>query len=153
MKAVRDNVEVTLDHGLRFWRTSKLLHIQLPSGRVIRYYDPGLTDNRFGKPSIDYQGYQTNGPWGRVESYGPKFVENIVQAASRDALRDSMLNVAKKYPGIVMHIHDEMVVEVPKDGAEDALKEIQALMGQPVPWAPGLLLRGDGYLTDYYKKD
>lgn len=153
MKAVKDNVEVTLDHGLRFWRTSKLLHIQLPSGRVICYYDPGITENRFGKPSIDYQGYQTNGPWGRVESYGPKFVENIVQAASRDALRDSMLRVAEKYPDIVMHIHDEMVVEVPKDGAEDALKEIQALMGQPVPWAPGLLLRGDGYLTDYYKKD
>lgn len=153
MRAVKDNVEVELPKGMRTWRTNKLLHIKLPSGRVIRYYDPGLTENRFGHPSVDYQGYQTNGPWGRVESYGPKFVENIVQAASRDALRDSMLRVAEKYPDIVMHIHDEMVVEVPKDGAEDALKEIQALMGQPVPWAPGLLLRGDGYLTDYYRKD
>lgn len=153
MRAVRDNVEVELPKGMRTWRTNKLLHIKLPSGRVIRYYDPGLTENRFGHPSVDYQGYQTNGPWGRVESYGPKFVENIVQAASRDALRDSMLRVAEKYPDIVMHIHDEMVVEVPKDGAENALKEIQALMGQPVPWAPGLLLRGDGYLTDYYRKD
>ena len=153
MRAVRDNVEVELPKGMRVWRTNRLLHILLPSGRCIRYYDPGLTENRFGKPSIDYQGYQTNGPWGRVESYGPKFVENIVQAASRDALRDSMLRVAEKYPDIVMHIHDEMVVEVPKDSAEEALKEIQALMGQPVPWAPGLLLRGDGYLTDYYKKD
>lgn len=153
MRAVRDNVEVELPKGMRVWRTNRLLHILLPSGRCIRYYDPGLTDNRFGKASIDYQGYQTNGPWGRVESYGPKFVENIVQATARDCLRDSMLRVAEKYPDIVMHIHDEMVVEVPKDSAEEALKEIQALMGQPVPWAPGLLLRGDGYLTDYYKKD
>lgn len=153
MRAVRDNVEVELPKGMRVWRTNRLLHILLPSGRCIRYYDPGLTENRFGKASIDYQGYQTNGPWGRVESYGPKFVENIVQATARDCLRDSMLAVSTKYPDIVMHIHDEMVVEVPKDSAEEALKEIQALMGQPVPWAPGLLLRGDGYLTDYYKKD
>lgn len=153
MRAVRDNVEVELPKGMRVWRTNRLLHILLPSGRCIRYYGPGLTENRFGKASIDYQGYQTNGPWGRVESYGPKFVENIVQATARDCLRDSMLAVSTKYPDIVMHIHDEMVVEVPKDSAEEALKEIQALMGQPVPWAPGLLLRGDGYLTDYYKKD
>ena len=153
MRVVKDNVEVTLDKGLRFWRTNRLLHIQLPSGRVIRYYDPGITENRFGHPSVDYQGYQTNGPWGRVESYGPKFVENIVQATSRDALRDAMLRVAEKYPNIVMHIHDEMVVEVPKEGAELALADIQKLMGNPVPWAEGLLLRGDGYLTDYYRKD
>lgn len=154
MRAVRDNIEVELPKGMRVWRTNKLLHIRLPSGRCIRYYDPGITENRFGHPSIDYQGYSANGgPWARVESYGPKFVENIVQATARDCLRDSMLAVSKKYPNIVMHIHDEMVVEVPKDGANEALNEIQSIMGQPVAWAPGLLLRGDGYLTDYYRKD
>lgn len=153
-QAIKDNVEVELPKGMKVWRTNRLLHLQLPSGRCIRYYDPGITENRFGHSSIDYQGYMANGgPWGRVESYGPKLVENAVQSTARDCLRDAMMSVAEKYPDIVMHIHDEMVVEVPKDGADEALQEIQNLMGQPVAWAPGLLLRGDGYLTDYYRKD
>ena len=86
-------------------------------------------------------------------TYGPKLLENITQAIARDCLRDAMLSVSLRYPDIVMHIHDEMVVEVPKKDAEIALKDILGIMAQPVPWAPGLKLKGDGYITDYYKKD
>lgn len=150
--AVKYGEETELAHGLKFWTTGKLLHIQLPSGRCIRYYAPHLTLNRFGQESIGYQAYD-NGKWGHAETFGGKLVENIVQATARDCLRDAMLRVAAVYPDIVMHIHDEMVVEVPEDTAELALSEISTLLGAPISWAPGLLLRADGYTTKYYRKD
>lgn len=152
MQAVRYSEETALPHGVTFFRTGKLMHIQLPSGRCIRYFAPHITKNRFGQDSIGYQAYD-NGKWGHAETWGGKLTENIVQAIARDCLRDAMLRVAKIYPDIVMHIHDEMVVEVPEDTAELALSEICEAMAQPIAWAPGLLLRGDGYLTKYYKKD
>lgn len=130
----------------------KLLSIQLPSGRCIRYWEPDIGINKFGGESITYGGLDA-GKWGRVETYGPKLVENIVQAISRDCLRDAMLRVAEVFPGIVMHVHDEMIVEVPEEQAEDALAYMQACMGTQMDWAPGLLLRGDGYITKYYRKD
>jgi DNA polymerase len=112
-------------------------------------------------PKLEHDGYRENitygsveaGKWGRVETYGPKLVENITQAVARDCLRDAMLEVAKTYPGIVMHIHDEMVVEVPKEQADTALKDILAIMARGVDWAPGLLLKGAGYITEFYMKD
>jgi DNA polymerase len=131
---------------------NKILSLQLPSGRCIRYWKPQIEPNKFGGESITYGGLDM-GKWGRVESYGPKFVENIVQATSRDCLRDAMLRVVNRYPDIVMHIHDEMVVEVPENEAETALQYMQDCMGEEMPWAKGLLLRGDGYLTPYYRKD
>ena len=132
--------------------TRNLLSITLPSGRCIRYYKPRIETNKFGSESITYSGMDA-GKWGRVETYGPKLVENIVQATSRDCLRDAMMRVAEVFPDIVMHVHDEMIVEVDKVQAEDALKYMQDCMGKPIDWAPGLLLRGDGYITDYYRKD
>ena len=132
--------------------TKKLLSIQLPSGRCIRYWEPEIGENKFGGSCITYGGLDA-GKWGRVETYGPKLVENIVQATSRDCLRDAMLRVAEVFPDIVMHVHDEMIVEVPKEQASDALAYMQECMGAPLDWAPGLLLRGDGYTTDYYRKD
>ena len=152
LKAVKYKEPTELAYGLNIWRSGKLLHIELPSGRSLRYFNPQITINRFSTESIRYQNYDA-GKWDWAESYGAKIVENIVQGIARDCLRDAMLNVAKVYPDIVMHIHDEMVVEVPEETAEDALKEICAIMGSPVPWAPGLLLRGDGYLCSFYRKD
>lgn len=152
IRAVRYRESSVLAHGLSVWRTGNLLHIELPSGRALRYFNPQMTKNRFGGDSIKYQNYDA-GKWSWAESYGAKIVENIVQGIARDCLRDSMLAVSKVYPNIVMHIHDEMVVEVPEATADQALKEISAIMARPVPWAEGLLLRGDGYLCPFYKKD
>lgn len=152
MNAVKYGEETHLRHGLRIYRTKKLLCIELPSGRTIRYFDPKITENKFGKPSVSYMATEQK-QWVRVESYGPKFVENIIQGMARDCLMVAMKRVAAIYPDIVMHIHDEMVVEVPTADAERALKQICFEMGRPIPWAPGLLLRGDGYVTPYYKKD
>lgn len=134
-------------------RTRKLLTITLPSGRTINYWEPEITfDPATGRENITYYSMEA-GQWKRVETYGPKLVENIVQATARDCLRDAMLRVVETYPDIVAHVHDEMIVEVPREGAEKALEAICDTMGRPLPWAPGLLLRGDGYLCDYYKKD
>ena len=152
LKAVKYKEPTELDKGLNIWRSGKLLHIELPSGRALRYFNPQLTINRFGTNSIRYQNYDA-GKWDWAESYGAKIVENIVQGIARDCLRDAMLGVAQVYPDIVMHIHDEMVVEVPTEHAAQALEEISAIMGRPVPWAEGLILRGDGYLCDFYRKD
>ena len=152
MLAVKYGEDTELHHGIRVYRTNKIMHIQLPSGRCIRYFAPHMTTNKFGNESIGYQAYD-NGKWGYAETFGGKLTENIVQAIARDCLRDAMLAVSEVYPDIVMHIHDEMVVEVNAGTAEADLKEICSIMGRPIPWAPGLLLRADGYTTEYYKKD
>lgn len=157
-KAVRDTINrrgswrYDLPHGLSMMCSHKLLHIRLPSGRSLRYWQPRLEWDEAGRENITY-GSTEAGAWTRVETYGPKLVENIVQATARDCLRDVMLRVSLRYPEIVMHIHDEMVVEVPKEAAQTALRDILAVMADPVPWAPGLLLKGDGYITDFYRKD
>lgn len=141
-----------LKHGINVWRTNKMLIMQLPSGRCLRYFDPQIGLNRFGKETVTYMGYES-GKWSRLESYGPKFVENCIQGIARDCLVESMKRVSKRYPDIVMHVHDEMIVEVPEAEAEEALKYISDCMAEPISWAPGMLLRGDGYITKYYKKD
>lgn len=153
MNAVKLGGTYKLPHGLGVERTTKrLLHIHLPSGRSLRYFEPQMTTNKFGGESVSYQSYEA-GRWSRVESYGPKFVENVVQAIARDCLRDAMLAVEPRYPVIVMHVHDEMVVEVPERAADAALRDICEIMARPLPWAPGLVLRGDGYVTKFYRKD
>lgn len=157
-KSVRDTIHrhstwrYDLPHGLSMMCSHKLLHIRLPSGRSLRYWQPRLEWDDAGRENITY-GSTEAGAWTRVETYGPKLVENIVQATARDCLRDAMLRVSLRYPEIVMHIHDEMVVEVPKESAQTALRDMLAIMADPVPWAPGLLLKGDGYITDFYRKD
>lgn len=153
LDAVKYGGAYRLPHGLGVERTTKrLLHIHLPSGRSLRYFEPQITTNRFGGESVSYQSYDA-GRWSRVESYGPKFVENIVQAVARDCLRDAMMATELRYPEIVMHVHDEMIVEVPETAADVALSDICGIMARPVPWASGLVLRGDGYVTKFYRKD
>ena len=146
-----DRWRLDLPHGISMRCSKKLLHIKLPSGRCLRYWMPRLEAEGW-RENITYGGVDA-GKWARVETYGPKLFENIVQATARDCLRDAMLRVQERWPGIVMHIHDEMVVEVPKDRADDALRDMLNIMASPIDWAPGLLLKGDGYRTDFYKKE
>lgn len=136
-----------LPQGLAIRLTGSLLRIKLPSGRALSYFKPRIDEA--GK--ITYEGTMTNGGWGRVESYGPKFVENIVQAIARDCLCEAMINLAFAGKQIVFHVHDEVIVEEPADG--DGPEDIEALMTLPITWADGLPLDADAYACDYYKKD
>lgn len=150
--AVKDGEETELPHGVKVWTTNKLLHIRLPSGRCIRYYNPKMTKNKFGSESFKYQAYDL-GHWSWAESYGPKVVENITQATCRDLLLVTMTRVAKRFPRIVGHVHDEIIVEVPCDQADEALRYMLDCMAEPIPWAKGLELKGAGFIAEYYKKD
>ena len=138
----------TKTHGVAFSCRSGMLFITLPSGRSLAYVKPRVGTNRFGGDCITYEGVGGTKKWERLESYGPKFVENIVQAVSRDILCHAMRRLADHR--IVMHIHDEVVIEADPDVS---VRSICDLMGQTPPWAKGLLLRADGYETDFYKKD
>ena len=140
----------TETHGIRFTYQSGMMFIVLPSGRRLVYVKPKMGLNRFGNESVTYEGVGTQKKWMRLESYGPKFVENIVQATSRDILAEAMLRLDASGYKIVMHIHDEAVIEAP---ADTSLEDICKVMGEPPSWAKGLLLRADGYICDFYKKD
>lgn len=140
-------------HGIKAFMKAGILVLVLPSGRKLAYQKAGIGENQFGGESITYYGIKTGAPgrWGEIESYGPKLVENIVQATARDILAGVMARLTEKGYRIVMHIHDEVVVEVPK--GESSVEEICNLMGITPPWAEGLLLRADGYECPFYKKD
>lgn len=140
--------------GISFGYINGNLFIKLPSGRKLCYWDAKLKlDPRDGREHIVYMGVnQETKQWGETETYGGKLVENIVQATARDCLAISMQRVAALGYDIVMHVHDEMIVDVPIEDT-DALERINACMGEPIPWAPGLPLRGDGYETPFYMKD
>ena len=140
----------TETHGIRFQYQSGMLFITLPSGRRLAYVKPKMGLNRFGNESVTYEGVGEQKKWLRLESYGPKFVENIVQATSRDILAEAMLRLDAHGYKIVMHVHDEVVIEAPADAS---LEEISSKMSLSPAWAKGLLLRADGYVTDFYKKD
>ena len=141
-----------LPHGLSMRYTKNLLHVKLPSGRELRYWRPKIVPGRFDRDNLSYWGIN-EGRWMNIRSYGPKVVENIVQGIARDCLRDAMTAIHKAGLDIVMHVHDEVIVEAPKDQAEKVLQRVLEIMKTPIPWAPGLLLKGEGYITDYYKKD
>jgi len=147
--AVKDRSS-TETHGIRFSCQSGMLFITLPSDRRLSYVKPRIGENRFGSDCITYEGIGSTKKWERIESYGPKLVENIVQAISRDLLSHAMRRLDAMGYNIVMHVHDEVVIEAPVDVSVD---DICAVMSQPPPWAKGLLLRADGYETDFYKKD
>jgi len=120
----------------------------LPSGRRLSYVKPRIGENRFGGQCITYEGVGSTKKWERLDSYGPKFLENIVQATARDILCYAMQTL--RNCSIVMHIHDEVVIEV------DLRMSLQAVceqMGRTPPWTPGLKLRADGYTCPFYKKD
>ena len=134
--------------NLTFESDGRTLTILLPSGRRLYYQEPRMTTNKWGGPSIKYKGN-----FGWEETYGGSVVENICQAIARDLLSYSMLRVDEEGFDIVIHVHDEIVVEVPEEGAEDDLQRLYAIMGETVPWASDLILKADGFITPFYKKD
>ena len=138
----------TETHGITFSFKSGMLFITLPSGRKLAYVKPRIGMNQFGGESITYEGIGATKKWERLESYGPKFVENIVQATARDILCYDMQTL--RHCSIVMHIHDEVVIEADPNMSLDAVCE---LMGRTPPWADGLILDAAGYITPFYKKD
>ena len=141
---------VTSCHGITFEYKSGMMFVTLPSGRKLSYVKPKLGENRFGGEAVTYEGVGTQKKWLRLETYGPKLVENIVQATARDILAEAMLRLDAKGYRIVMHVHDEAVIEAPTD---TDLNDICVTMAQQPQWANGLLLRADGYVCDFYKKD
>lgn len=149
-KAVREKTEVPLGR-LCFAYRSGILFVTLPSGRKLSYIKPRMTQNRFGRDSLSYEGVGESKKWMRIETYGPKLVENIVQATARDLLALAMLRLRNDGFAIVMHIHDEAVLEVP-DGVS-SVDEICRKMSIAPAWADGLPLRADGYECSFYKKD
>lgn len=151
--AVKETVKErsrTETHRIRFEYRSGMLLIWLPSGRQLTYVKPRMGLNSFGSESVTYEGIGATKKWERIESYGPKFVENIVQAISRDLLCHAMRKLDEAGYNIVMHVHDEAVLEVPLDVS---VQDICVLMSQTPSWAQGLLLRADGYECSFYKKD
>ena len=147
MEAVKYK-HTTESYGLIFSCRSGMLFITLPSGRKLAYVKPRIGTNKFGGSCITYEGIGSTKKWERLESYGPKFVENIVQATARDILLYAMKTL--RNCSIVMHIHDELVIEADPRMSLEAVCE---QMGRTPPWAKGLLLRADGYVTPFYKKD
>lgn len=146
MEAVIDKSE-TETHGIRFTCTSGMLFITLPSGRRLSYVKPQIGTNQFGGDSITYMGIGSTKKWERLESYGPKFCENIVQAISRDILCYAMQTL--RCCRIVAHVHDELIIEC---DPKVSLQAISEQMGRTPPWAPGLILRADGDELMYYQK-
>ena len=138
-------------HGIVFTYQSGMMFITLPSGRNLVYVRPRIGTNRFDGESITYEGVGESKKWSRVESYGPKFVENITQAISRDILTEAMQRIENNGHRIVAHIHDEVIVEAPN--GVSSVEEIAAIMSENPKWAPGLPLRAEGYECDFYKKD
>lgn len=135
-------------HGIEFSCKSGMLIITLPSGRRLAYVKPKIGENKLGGDCITYEGVGGTKKWERLDSYGPKFVENIVQATARDILCYAMQTL--RHCAIVMHIHDEVVIEADR---RMSLQAVCDQMGRTPPWAKGLQLRADGYETDFYKKD
>ena len=134
--------------SIRFFYKSGMLFIQLPSGRRLSYVKPRIGINQFGGESVTYEGVGATKKWERIESYGPKFVENIVQAISRDILCNAMKTLRHCF--IVGHVHDELIIEC-SPGVD--LKAVCEQMGRSPDWMPDILLRADGYETQFYKKD
>ena len=135
-------------NGIKFLCRSGMLFIKLPSGRTLSYVKPRIGENRFGGESVTYEGIGSTKKWERIESYGPKFVENIVQAVSRDLLCFAMRNLSHCF--ICGHVHDELIIECSQDVD---YKSICSIMGKSPDWMPDILIRGDGYETKFYKKD
>ena len=150
-RAVKEAVDLRTSsetHGIQFVYESGFLFICLPSGRRLAYVKPRIGENKFGGESVTYEGVGGTKKWERLESYGPKFVENIVQALSRDILCYAMKTL--RCCNIVAHVHDEIIIEAAPDVS---LEAVCMQMGRTPPWAKGLILRADGYETQFYKKD
>jgi DNA polymerase len=147
--AIKGKKKVELGN-IAFEYKSKMLFITLPSGRRLAYVKPKLEPNQFGKEAVTYEGIGVGKKWMRLETYGPKLVENIVQATARDLLVYAMQSLEDVGYEIVMHVHDEVIVEAPPTAE---LETICALMADGPKWAEGLKLNADGYVCDFYKKE
>ena len=153
--AVDDAIKTAVQLGttekvgcIKFTVNKGVLFITLPSGRKLAYVKPRMGINQFGGESITYMGIDATKKWSRIESYGPKFVENIVQAISRDILAYAMKTL--KDCSIVGHVHDELIIECSQDAV---LKDVCDLMSRSPEWIRGLALRADGYECNFYMKD
>ena len=136
----------TLQYGIGFRKQGPLLRLRLPSGRELSYVKPAIIDEQ-----ITYEGtLQTSGAWGRIESYGPKLVENIVQAVARDCLAEAIIRLENNGFPVVFHVHDEVVCEVPVGFG--CAKDVSSIISDSMPWAQGLSLRADAYECEYYRK-
>ncbi len=145
--AIKERTSATVG-AVTFSYRSGMLFIQLPSGRSLAYVKPCIGENQFGGESVTYMGIGSTKKWERLESYVPKFVENIVQAISRDILCHAMRTLSHCF--ICGHVHDELIIEC---SPSVDYKVICEQMGRPPPWLPGILFRADGYETTFYKKD
>lgn len=151
-KAIREKTTVNMQYGLKFIYGPGVLFIELPSGRRLAYIRPKIATGKFGKDVVTYEGMeQTSKQWTTLETYGPKIVENIIQAIARDCLGEAMIKVDKANYPIVMHVHDEIIMDVPKDFG--SLEAINNIFGEEIDWAPGLNLKAEGYECNYYQKD
>jgi DNA polymerase len=152
IRCVEGTENMTIPHGISFSKEKEIMFINLPSGRKLSYLRPALKPNRFNNgDAIVYEGMdQTTKQWKRIETYGGKLVENIVQAVARDVLAEGMLKLDAAGYKIILHVHDEVVMEMP-DG-QGSVEETVKIMASPVPWAKGLPLDADGFETIYYKK-
>ena len=149
IKAVREKQKTKVGKII-FEYKSGILFITLPSGRKLSYVKPRMAVNKFGRDGLTYEGISENKKWSRIETYGPKLVENIVQGTARDLLAEAMLRVEEKGYPIVMHCHDEIIAEVPEGtGSVDEMCEVMAVQPE---WAEGLPLRADGYQCSFYQK-
>ena len=149
IKAVREKQKTKVGKII-FEYKSGILFITLPSGRKLSYVKPRMAVNKFGRDGLTYEGISENKKWSRIETYGPKLVENIVQGTARDLLAEAMLRVEEKGYPIVMHCHDEIIAEMPEGtGSVDEMCEVMAVQPE---WAEGLPLRADGYQCSFYQK-
>jgi DNA polymerase len=151
--AVKERRTVKLQHGVQYRYEKDFLFADLPSGRSLAYVRPEIRpDPRFDKDGLTYEGVdQTKKTWCRQKTYGGKLVENLVQAIARDCLAVSMMRLANAGYQIRLHVHDEVILDVPKE--QDALQEVTDIMSRAIEWAPGLPLRADAFETEFYKKD
>ena len=155
--AVMESAQPQAVHGLVFALEGDLLYgqsfltMRLPSGRKLFYPKPFLKENQFGRPAVHYYtvGQQTR-KWEVASTYGGKMVENIVQAIARDCLAETLKRIDARGLQVVFHVHDEVIIDAPM---ETTVEEICGLMAEPIPWAPGLILRGAGFESSYYMKD
>ena len=146
-QAIRERIPTEV-RSIKFFYKSGMLFIRLPSGRCLSYVKPRIGENQFGGESVTYEGVGATKKWERIESYGPKFVENIVQAVSRDLLCFAMKNL--RYCFIVGHVHDEVIIEASSGVDVNAICD---QMSRTPDWMPDILIKGDGYSTPWYKKD
>lgn len=149
ISAIKEKKPVTLK-GITFYTASGFLVIKLPSGRSMFYARPRITMNSYGRESVSYEGVAANHKWERIESYGPKFVENITQAIARDILAAALMRLWNAGYPVVMHVHDEAICEVPESVTVD---EVCSLMAKVPPWAKGLILNAAGFECKFYQKD